>query len=66
LDLSFTEQVKQSPPEQHPVFPTTSPSHQEAYISLLASSIRGQTEEARRTTITQQIKQNHITESLSA
>ena len=33
-----------------PVFPTTSPSHQETYTSLLASSFRGQTEEARRTT----------------
>ena len=39
------------PPEQDPVFPTTSPSHQEAYKSLLASSIRGQTEEGRRTTV---------------
>ena len=28
------------PPEQDPVFPTTSPSHQEAYTSLLTSSIR--------------------------
>ena len=35
--------------EQDPVFPTTSPSHQEAYTSFLASSIRGQTEEARTT-----------------
>ena len=32
-------------------FPITSPSHQEAYTSILASSIRGQTEEARRTTV---------------
>ena len=42
---------------QDPVFPTASPSHQEAYTSLLASSIRGQTEEARRTTVPQQLKQ---------
>ena len=30
------------PPEQDPVFPTTSPFHQEDYTSLLAASIRGQ------------------------
>ena len=41
---------------QDPVFPTASPSHQEAYTSLLASSIRGQTEETRRTTVPQQLK----------
>ena len=35
----------------------TSPSHQEVYTNLLATSIRGQTEEARRTTVTQQLKQ---------
>ena len=29
------------------------PSHQEAYTSLLASSIRGQTEEARRSSFTE-------------
>ena len=34
------------PPEQDPAFPITSPSHQEAYTSLLVSFIRGQTEEA--------------------
>ena len=39
------------PPEQDPVFPP-SPSHQEAYTSLLAAPIREQTE-ARRTTIPQ-------------
>ena len=39
--------------EQDLVFPFASPSHQEAYTSLLASSIRGQTEEARRTTVPQ-------------
>ena len=39
------------PPGQDPVFHTSSPSHQEACRSLLASSTRGQTEEARRTTI---------------
>ena len=32
------------PPEQDPVFPTASPSHQEACTSFLSSSIRGQTE----------------------
>ena len=32
------------PPEQDPVFPTANASHQEAYPSLLSSSIRGQTE----------------------
>ena len=37
-------------------FSTSSPSHQETY-SLLASSIRGQTEEARRTTVPQWLKQ---------
>ena len=51
------------PPEQDPVFPTTSPSHQEGYTSHLASSTRGQTEEARRTTIPQWWEQNHITDS---
>ena len=44
------------PPEQDPVFPTTSPSHQEAYTSLFASSIKQKTEEARRTIILQQLK----------
>ena len=39
----------------------TSPSHQEVYTSLLASSIRGQREA--RTTITQGLKQNHVTET---
>ena len=42
-----------------PVFPTASTSHQEAYTNLLASSIRRQTEEARRTTIPQRLNQNH-------
>ena len=40
---------KSLPTEQDPVIPITSPSHQEADISLLASSIRGQTEETRST-----------------
>ena len=44
-------------PDQDPVFPTTSPSHQETYTSLLASSTRRQTEEARRTTIPQWLEQ---------
>ena len=47
---------KACPPEQDPVCPATSASHQEAYTSLLASSIRGQTEEA-RSTVPQQLKQ---------
>ena len=36
--------------------PIINPSHQEIYTSLLASSIRGQTEETRRTTVLQQLK----------
>ena len=44
------------PPEQDSVFPITCPSHQEAYTRLSASSIRGQTEEA-RSTVSQQLKQ---------
>ena len=43
-------------PEQDPVIPTISPSHQQAYTSLLASSNRGQIEEAKRTTILQQLE----------
>ena len=39
------------------VFPTTGSSHQEAYTRLLASAITGQTEEARRTTVPQWLKQ---------
>ena len=35
------------PTRADPVFPTASPSHQEAYTSLLSSSIIGQTEETR-------------------
>ena len=45
------------PPEQDPVFPIASPSLQEAYTSLLASSIKGQTEAARRSTASQQLTQ---------
>ena len=41
----------QCPPEEDPVSPFFSPSHQKAYISFLASAIRGQTEEARRSTL---------------
>ena len=37
------------PPEQDPVFPTASLSHQKAYISLLSSSTKGKTEEIRTT-----------------
>ena len=40
-------------------FPTASPSNQEAYTSLLASSFRGQREEARRTTIPQLEQKPH-------
>jgi len=39
-------------PEQNPVFPVTSPSHQEAYTSLLASSIRGQTRSKKKQSLT--------------
>ena len=35
------------PPEQDPIFPTASASHQEAHTSFLSSSIREQTEELR-------------------
>ena len=45
---------KALPTRARPVFPTTSPSHQEAYTRL---SISGQTEEARRTTIPLWLKQ---------
>ena len=45
------------PPEQDPVFPTTSPSHLESYTSLLASSIRGQKEEARSGFLRQRLKE---------
>ena len=45
---------------------SSSPSHQEPYTSLLASSIRGQTEEARRTTVPQWLKQKpHYRKSFS-
>ena len=40
--------AKPCPPEQNPVFPTTNPFHQEAYTSLLGSSIRGQTERSKK------------------
>ena len=57
--------ARPSSPEQDPVFPTIIPSHQEAYTSLLASSIRGQTEEA-RTTVPQWLKQKpHYRKSIS-
>ena len=49
----------QCPPEEDPVSPFFSPSHQKAYISFLASAIRGQTEEA----LSEQLKQKQITES---
>ena len=39
-------------PEQNPVFPVTSPSHQEAYMGLLASSIRGQTRSKKKQSLT--------------
>jgi len=38
-------------------FPITSPSNQEAYTSVLASSIRGWTEDAKRSTVSQWLKQ---------
>ena len=57
--------VRPCPPEEDPVFPITSSSHQEPYTSLLVSSNKSQTKEARKTTIPQCLKQNHITESIS-
>ena len=44
-------------PEQDLVFPIINHSQQEAYTSLLASSIRGQTEEDKRSTVSQWLKQ---------
>ena len=44
------------PPEQEPVFQTTSLSHQQAYTSFFATSTRSQTEEAWRTTILQPLE----------
>ena len=52
--------VRLCPPEQGPVFPTADP-HHEAYTSLLVSSIKGQTEKARKSTILQWLEKNHIT-----
>jgi len=49
------------PPEQDLVFPIISLSQQEACTRLLASSIRGQTEEAKRSTVSQWLnKQTNI------
>ena len=48
--------VRLCPPDQDPVFPTADP-HHEAYRSLLVSSIRGQTDEARKNTIPQWLEQ---------
>ena len=42
-----------------PVFPTTNPSLQQAYTSLLASSTRGQTEEARAKILQAERKPHH-------
>ena len=47
LSKALPCRARPCPAEQDPVFPTTSPSHLESYTSLLASSIRGQTEAAR-------------------
>ena len=44
------------PSQQDSVVPITSPSHQETYRGLLTSSTRGQTEEARKATIPQQLE----------
>ena len=52
----LTELSTALPTRVRPSFSTISPSHQQAYTSLLASSNRGQTEEARRTTILQQLE----------
>ena len=51
------------PLEQDPVFPTASPSHQEASSSLLSSSIRGQTEWKPQSQQTNQT--NHLDHSLA-
>ena len=45
------------PSEQDLVFPIISPSQKEVCTILLASSIRGQTEEAKRSTVSQWLKQ---------
>ena len=50
------------PPEQDPVLPITSSSHQEAYTSPLALAIRGQTEAA-RSSVTEANTKTIITES---
>ena len=52
--LNWTEQCPA--PRARPNFSHPNPSHLEAYTSLLSSSIRGQTEEARRTTVPQWLK----------
>ena len=46
-------------PEQDLVFPTASPFHQEAYTNLLASSIREQAEETKRSIIPQVEQRTH-------
>ena len=58
------------PPEKVPIFPIASPSYQEVNTSLSAPSIRGQTEEARRSltgtktkTILQKVNQYEKEES---
>ena len=48
---------KAPPTRARPSFSHASSSHQKAYTSLLASSIRGQTEEARKGTVSQRLKQ---------
>jgi len=55
--------MKLCPPEQDPVFLTASLSQQEAYTNLLASCIRGWTEEARRTTVPQELKKTQKTKN---
>ena len=57
---------KALPTRARPSFPITSPSHPEAYPSLLASAIRGQTGDARSTVsqnILQKVNHNEKAES---
>ena len=42
--LEFQLQHQSCPPEQDPVFPAASPSHQEACTSMLSSATKGRTE----------------------
>ena len=54
--------MKLCPPEQDPVFLTASSSHWEAYTSLLASTIREQTE-AKKPPVPQELKKTQKTKN---